>query len=232
MQSRQFPSLAALVEAASTGDARAQHELHERFNPRFGAFANYLLSRKGCCQPHQHSLDVLNAAWGNIFHSLGKGKLWSPSNFYKWGRGIVYNETNNHLGSCIEQQNFEIPIASLTRTSSDESGEREIPFEPASLVDDRTVIDNGLLADEILSVASEISPKFHAILYLQVTNDLGLKEIAGRIGESYDNTRTIYSRGIKQLRRKMAGKVNAAKKTAAERKRNKGTVEEKDETEL
>lgn len=223
MKFRKLPSLAALITAALAHDERAQQELYELFNARFQRFASRFLSRQGCCVPEQHSFGVVSAAWGNIFNSLGA--LWSPANFNSWALQIVRNDANEHLRQCIRQQH-EVSFDSLKKKSSDESGEKEIPFDPPSLVDDDTVISNALLADEILHIAADISPKLYAILNLQLVEGLALPAIAKHIGETYDNTRTIRSRGLQELRRRVTGKMNELKKRLDKKKKKKNDSEE------
>lgn len=204
MNARNLPSLAQLVAAVLAAEEGAQRALIERCDPRFQRTASSYLWRKGCCESSKHGSDAVSLAWGKIFDGLGS--LREPEKFARWGLSIVKNEANEHLKRCIDTQNHEIPLASLNGKTSDESGEQATAFEPASIVNSATVIFNALLADEILTLAKEISPKLYEILRLQRVHDLTLSAIAERIGETPANTRIIRSRGIRELKKRLAKK--------------------------
>lgn len=213
MQFRKIPSLAALVEKASNKDSRAQRELIDHYDPQFRAFVKDYLSPKGCSRPREHAHGIVDVAWGLIFKNLDR--MYSPNNFDGWSSRILINESNWHLERCIKWQK-EVSFESLKKISSDESGEKEIPFDPPSLVNDAVVIHNAVLADRILTEAAKISTKLHAILCLQYKEGLDPKEIAERRGESYDSIRSFLSRSheIRELRKRMVGKMNPTKESA------------------
>jgi DNA-directed RNA polymerase specialized sigma24 family protein len=188
----------AIIKKAASGDMQAQTAVYEFFNLRFLKYAAGLLLRKGCPLPEQHSHGVVSAAWGNIFKGLPG--LWSPYNFYGWALRIIGNSAYGHLSQCIKQQN-EISFNSRAKRPPGESGEREIPFDPASLGSRDDVFFSGILIDQIKTIAAGISPKFLTILELRLEEGWDERAIAERIGETYGNTRTIYSRGMRALMR-------------------------------
>jgi DNA-directed RNA polymerase specialized sigma24 family protein len=57
------------------------------------------------------------------------------------------------------------------------------------------------------------------ILCLQKSDDLDFPEIAERIGETCDNTRNIYYRGIRKLKKRMIRKNEDLKKRLFEKKK-------------
>lgn len=189
-----------LIEKAASGDKQAQTDIYEAYNPRFEGYAYRLLLRKHCPVWAQHMGGAVNAAWGKIFKGLPG--LKSSYKFNRWALKIVRNSLYTHLRQCIRQQK-EISFGSLGKRSSDDSGERYIPFDPPSaspfLGSREDVIFSGILANEVLSIAATINEKLPDILYLRFFEGLDELSISERIGKSYDNTRTIYSRGIKRL---------------------------------
>lgn len=213
MQFRKIPSLATLVGKASNKDSRAQRELIDHYDPQFRAFVKDYLSQKGCSRHQEHANGIVDMAWGLIFKNLDR--MYSPNNFDGWSSRILINESNWHLERCIKWQK-EVSFESLKKISSDESGEKEISFDPPSLVNDAVVTYYAVLADQILTEAAKVSPKLHAILFLQYKEGLDLKEIAQRRGESYDSIRSFLSRSheIRELRRRMAGKMSPPKERA------------------
>lgn len=216
MKTHKIPSREDLIEQAQAEDERAQQEIHELFNPRFHEFGVKFLLRHGCCVPSQHVFGVVNAAWGSVFKNLGA--LRNPNKFYWWGLKIVRNSANNHLSQCIRQQS-EIPFSSLKKNSHDGSGEQETSLDPPSLISDEETIFQAILADESLNFAKEISPVFHDILRLQLEDDLDLRAVARHIRKSYENTRSIRSRGMQELIKKMAGKKEELKRRAPRKKK-------------
>ncbi|HEX8072910.1 MAG TPA: hypothetical protein VF546_23395 [Pyrinomonadaceae bacterium] len=89
--------------------------------------------------------------------------------------------------------------------SSDEglSVRKTIEESSYNVVPGDDLLERAVLSDEMLELAMKISPKLHVILDLMITEDLTLKDIALRIGESYANTRTIFYRGIRELNRSL-----------------------------
>lgn len=205
MKSREHPSLATSVEAARAEDEQARRELHERVNPRFERFADNFLWRKGCRPAAEHGPEVVNDAWVVIFDKLDT--LKSADSFLPWGFEIIRSKGTDHLRQCIKQQRHEVSINSLNRKSSDESGERDIPFDPPSVVDLEGMSAGAEFVDEVWRMAERISPKFYEILKLRVVEGMNMHEIADRIGESHQNTRNIYNRKMKVLQKRLARKM-------------------------
>jgi RNA polymerase sigma factor (sigma-70 family) len=222
VSARNLPSpkeLLKLLKAVLAGDEQAQHALYEMCNPQFRNFARKFLLRHGCSLP-DHSSEITDSAWSSIFINLGA--LRQFNSFIPWGLRIVRNEAYGHLRQCIATQQHEVPIDSLNKRASDESQEKEITFEAASIVSTDKQFFAALLAREILELAKEISTKLYDILYLQMTEDLDLFAVAQCLGISYGSARTIRSRGIRELKKRLAEKSveEKLKKRLAKKKKD------------
>jgi DNA-directed RNA polymerase specialized sigma24 family protein len=221
----------ALIEKAVSGDVPAAAELYEAVKPRFEQLAEGFLREKGCCAPEQHCKDVAEAARVKIFSSLAT--LWSPYNFKGWSERIISNCCWDHLKQCWNEVSFN----SLAQRTTDESGESEIEFDPPSpdpsfLGGRDAVVFSAVLINEILTRAAgpDYPPRFHDILKMQLSEDLDLRSVAGRLDMSYDNVRTIHSRGIRQLMRDLGveKQKEMKKKLTRGKKEDKGDKEEPD----
>lgn len=201
MNPQDSPSLEELIAGVRSGDEQARQSLYESFNPQFHTLASNYLRQHGSgvlddCQ------EVINSAWANIFKSIDQ--LHDPNHFVPWARRILINEANRHLRRTINTQRHEVHFDDILKKDPDGAQGQELPFESEPLVDRVAVFDATRLADKVLTISYDISPKFYRILLMRWTEDLDFREIARRIGESYGNTRTIYSRGMRELKRRLA----------------------------
>jgi DNA-directed RNA polymerase specialized sigma24 family protein len=194
-------NLTASIEAILAGDEFARQELIKQLDPTFLKWALKLLKDKGCGTPSQDVRGVVDTAWGKIFARFHQ--MWSPANLGSWSHTIIERVVSDHSRACRKRSENEIPFDLLTRKPSAESGETAILFDPACLEDYASTISGALWWDEAKLVAETIPGKFAVILVLRIEEDLGFRDIAERIGESCDNTRTIYIRGLAKLKKKL-----------------------------
>jgi RNA polymerase sigma factor (sigma-70 family) len=195
------PSLKELIAAVRSGDEQAWQSLYETYNPRLHALASSYLRQHGSQVPDDWQ-EVVNSTWANIFKYIDQ--LHDPSHFFAWARTVLINEANKLLHRNINTQRREVHFDDLLKKDPDGAQRQELPFESEPLVDRVAVYEANRLADKVLTIAYDISPKFYRILLMQLTEDLDLREIARRTGESYGNTRTILSRGKRELKRRLS----------------------------
>ena len=146
------------------------------------------LWRKNCNQPEEHGNEVRNSAWLNILSHLTD--LKDPSKFRAWSTTIVINEAKRHLTTCINNQNTSVELA------------EESLLPAARITDYYTSRDAAIDAARMLEFAEKISPEFSEVFRLYNVEELGFEEIALRLGQHKERLRTLYYRGLREVKAK------------------------------
>lgn len=179
-----IPSDGELLDAVQKGSEERTEELVHRWNSTLSKLITTYLAAKGCSYPDEHADGTITNTWLTVFHSIKT--LRDVSNFGAWLSAIARRKAIEHLRECLREQNTSLDLEGKPIVSADK------------------LIENVKLAKEIIELAERISPRFAQIISLRFVEGFSFNEIADQLGEDEAALRTIYSRGLFKLRRKLS----------------------------
>jgi RNA polymerase sigma-70 factor, ECF subfamily len=176
VQSDDITDWAELAGRVRQGDSFAEEELSKHFYPRIVAMAVVRLRDPETAQ--EIAQDTVLA----VLVALREGKLREPKKLPGFVSGTARNLLNNHFRSRREAPN-EVEL------------DPEIPSE--------LNLENELELTEqrraVRAALGRINPKDRAILLFTLVDGMNPREIAFRVGLSFDNIRTRKMRAIRQV---------------------------------
>jgi RNA polymerase sigma factor (sigma-70 family) len=167
---------ASLTARVRHGDASAEEELSRHFYPRVLAMAVVRLRDPEVAR--EIAQDVLLA----VVVALREGKLREPEKLPGFVSGTARNLVNNHFRSQGE----------LPRTV-------ELDPETPSGIDLETEVELAEQRQRVRAVLERIAPQDRAILLLTLVDGMNPREIAARVGLSFENVRTRKMRAIRHV---------------------------------
>jgi RNA polymerase sigma factor (sigma-70 family) len=106
-----------------------------------------------------------------------------------WLMRIAQREADRHLGRCIKEQRYKVPIEEVQTLHEAEIARPDMLFEAAQKV------------NYWLELAESISPEFSKILELHLVEEFDLPDIAELMHMPYEKIRRIYYRGLQRLKK-------------------------------
>jgi RNA polymerase sigma factor (sigma-70 family) len=166
----------ALVAAARSGDASAQHAIYDRYSARLHTLACYTLGSRAAAE------DALQSIFVKVFQNLHRFE--EKSSFATW----LWRIALNHCRDEIRRRREFVPLESILG-SADDTPSPERLHEVRQI---QSIVSRALL---------ELSPKLREVVVLRYIENLPYDEIAAITGCSIGTVSSRLYRGLEQLER-------------------------------
>ncbi|MCI2062820.1 MAG: RNA polymerase sigma factor [Eubacteriaceae bacterium] len=150
----------------------------------------YILSK---CANREIAYDVCQNTMMKAYESITR--LKKPASYKAWIMTIASNELLSYYRKASFRR--EIFAAANSKSGKDEQYISQIPDEEKS-IEEMLVNEEDMLC--AIRALESIDKKYNTIITMHLLQGLKLKEIAGILKINYNTVRTLYARGLKELR--------------------------------
>lgn len=167
-------------------------ELHRRYNAVLLSFTRRYLLAGGCRNPGECALDINQSTWDIIVRKFDQFHFFVP-----WAKKIIEHQVVAHVSDPNGCKSQNESLDTLTESNA---------LPAALIIPAQKSVEAVLLFREILAHAAKLDPILPRIIELKCEG-FDFKAIGKEVGESAGNARTILSRGLLKLRKKLGNNV-------------------------